>query len=57
MNLGSYNYQKSIERMQKSIERLDNELERSRQLLSHDITIDNRTQQDLNFVIKVHEED
>lgn len=43
--------------MQKSIERLDNELERSRQLLSHDITIDNRTQQDLNFVIKVHEED
>lgn len=48
-------YQQSIERMQQSIDRLDRELDRSRQLQSHDITIDNRTKQDLNFIIKVQE--
>ena len=50
-------YEQSIERMQQSIDRLESEIERSKQFLSHDITVDNRTPKDLKFTIKVSEDE
>ena len=56
MSIPKNMYELSIEKMQQSINRLENQLERSKQLLSHDIVVDNRTNHNLNFTIKVSEE-